>query len=530
MRSVSRALFSAVLAVAFAGCLFVFRDGSIDRVDPAPASADTVQVDVPLKAYFRSGDVLIMDRGARFTPTTVSGWGQRYSLGVLDTVEVAGGWRPPSRVHRVALDSIAAFETYRAETDVGTSVLFSALTTGALAAVTPFIFEAIFGSCPTTYTQGKDGPVLEAESFSNSIVPLFERRDVDRLSATADDDGRVDLEMRNEALETHYLNHLELVAVAHSPEAFAATTPEGRFMLTRDHVTITATTSRANANVAGVLADADGEAYRTAPSTLDGVTPDDPMDHIDLALPHPGADSVGVVLRLRNSLLSTVLFYDFMLAQQGADALDWLGRDLSNLQTVVELGDFYQRRMGLRVAVRDGASYREVGRVREHGPIAWSDVVVPLRAPPGDSLHLRLSFIADAWRVDQVALAMDVEEASPQPVALTEIRVPKHMHPADAMERLAAPDEAYLVTYPGERLRLRFAAPPVAEGQTQTFFLAAQGYYTEWVRGPWIQASERAGPQPFAATDSTLVAAIARWRAVAPELTERFDQSKVPVR
>jgi hypothetical protein len=104
------------------------------------------------------------------------------------------------------------------------------------------------------------------------------------------------------------------------------------------------------------------------------------------------------------------------------------------------------------------------------------------------------------------------------------------MHPADAMERLAAPDEAYLVTYPGERLRLRFAAPPVAEGQTQTFFLAAQGYYTEWVRGPWIQASERAGPQPFAATDSTLVAAIARWRAVAPELTERFEQSKVPVR
>ena len=58
--------------------------------------------------------------------------------------------------------------------------------------------------------------MLEAEAFSYSIAPMFESRDVDRLAVGVDDQGEVRLEVRNEALETHYINHFELIEVGHA--------------------------------------------------------------------------------------------------------------------------------------------------------------------------------------------------------------------------------------------------------------------------------------------------------------------------
>ena len=71
--------------------------------------------------------------------------------------------------------------------------------------------------------------------------------------------------------------------------------------------------------------------FNTAPATLASATSGDVMDHIDLVFPRPTADTVAVVLRLRNSLLNTVYFYDLMLAGQGARSLDWLGQDLASI-------------------------------------------------------------------------------------------------------------------------------------------------------------------------------------------------------
>jgi hypothetical protein len=58
--------------------------------------------------------------------------------------------------------------------------------------------------------------VEEAELFSNSIAPLFEARDVDRLQAQPDANGMLRLDVRNEAMETHYINHLQLFEVQHA--------------------------------------------------------------------------------------------------------------------------------------------------------------------------------------------------------------------------------------------------------------------------------------------------------------------------
>lgn len=535
MRKSTGILLLVVLNVTLAGCVLIFRKSTVERVEPRSVASSTAPVSVPIKAYLTNGDILILEQGAQFTETTMEGWGYRYALESIATPTKRGEEQaaPVAAAfveHRIPLDSLEAVETYRVETKEGLSIGVSLLATSALVIGVPLLYKALFGSCPTTYSEGETGPVLEAESFSNSIVPLFERRDVDRLRVTADGNGQVRLEVRNEALETHYINHVELLAVGHASEVLATTTPEGEIVLLGDHTAPPVATSRAGADVSAVLAGPDERAYRTADATLDRVSAADLLDYIDLSLPHPGTDSAAVVLRLRNSLLTTVFFYEFILGRQGAEALNWLGRDLNDLPTVVAMGDFYQRRMGLRVSVREAGGYREVGRVPEVGPIAWNEVAVPVAAPPGDSLHLRLSFVADAWRIDQVAVASRIARTSVDRLPLQRVEDARGVPSEGIRERLADADEAYVVTYPGQRFSIMFTTPPLAAGETQTFFLAAQGYYTEWVRGQWIREAAREGRDTFRATDETLAAAIDRWRVVHEDYEAHFETTKIPVR
>lgn len=501
-------------ALVLGGCVWVFRTVEVEPIDKA---APPVEVESPLKAHLLNGSVVVFPDGAQFIGDSLVGAGKRYRLDLADSVVVGG----------LALDSVAALEVYEEKTNVPLTLLATVAATAVGTVAAAFLSVAIFGSCPTVYDPaGPDSSaVLEGELFSNSIAPLFEMRDVDRLGAQPDATGRLELEVRNEALETHYLNHLELVEVRHEADEVAYPA-EGAAWVVRDLRPAAAARDRAGRDVSTALAATDAEVYATAPAVLDAVTEADPMDYIDLVLPTPAADSAAVLLRLRNSLFSTVLFYEFMLAQQGARALDWIGRDLAEVGTVVEMGDFYVQRMGLRVEVRDGGVYREVGRIAEVGPIAWSDVAMPVPVPESDSLRLRLRFVADAWRIDRAAIAGAVRRAPIQTHPLAHVLDADRAEAPALLERMGRADETYHVTGPGDRFWIGFE--PGRAGGARTFFLAGQGYYIEWVRGDWVR-ERRTGPA-FRATDSTLVAAIRRWREVQPDYEARFADSKIPVR
>ena len=508
-------LLAALAALLFSGCIYLFRTVEVEPIDPAQAP---VNVSTPVKVHLLDGTIALFPNGAVFKDEAIAGLGTRYSL-LLDS---------SFQVGRIPLDRVAALETYDERVLKGPSVVASLLATGATVAATPFLLVAIFGSCPTIYSQDGATPLLEAESFSNSIVPLFEMRDVDRLHARPDVAGRLELDVRNEALETHYINHLELVEVTHAPGAFAVPAEGGSAWVLSNFVAASLLTDRAGRDVSAILEVADGEAYRTSDRVLDGVHADDLTDYIDLALLAPAADTVAVRLRLRNSLLNTVLFYDFMLKAQGARALEWMSTELSTVQAAVTMGDFYTRHMGLRVQVREGDVYREVGRVREVGPIAWSDVAVPVPVPPGDSLHIRLSFVADAWRIDHASVAADVRREPIRRLPLHRVLDADQEADPEALQKLSRPDEDYLITLPGDRFWVQFETDPPPADRERTYFVAAQGYYTEWVRGDWVRETKE--PMPFEASTETLLQALHRWKEAKPEFEARFEATKIPVR
>lgn len=525
-----------VLAAAalIAGC-FIVRYVDIDETVFTPRDSvppDSVSVSSPVKAHLLDGHTVVYPNGLTLARDTLRGDGTRYDLRLHQV----------GTVSLVPLDSVLGMENYRTAVDLGPSLGYSLLaTTGVIAASVAIACAAdpkCFGSCPTFYSDSASTAVLEAEGFSYSIAPLFEARDVDRLRAQTDANGVLRLQVRNEAYETHFLNHLELLEARHGRDELVVPDPQGRLLALDGRRTSPPILARdaAGRDVRSLLAAADGDVFSTDSATLaragqPGVGLDDAIE-ITVPVP-PGTDSLALLFRLRNSLLNTVLLYDMMLGDAGARSLDWMAGDMERIGPALALGRWYAANMGLRIEVRDSgeSAWREAGRIRDTGPVAWKDIATVIAVPPaaGDSLRLRLSFVADNWRIDRVAVALAWRRPEPIRHPLEETLDAAGASDTGALASLRAPDQRYLETLPGQRFTAVWAiGRPAAGDSVRTFFLASQGYYIEWIRRGWLAAPRARAT--FAPGDDALPRALARYREVKTDLERRFAATRVPVR
>jgi hypothetical protein len=481
---------------------------------------DAVVVTSPVKAHLKDGSTVVYPQGVTVSGGMLRGAGFHYDLALKQS----------ANVDSIPLDSVVGMESFQTRVDGAKTAIMTTLTVvGTAGAVVGVIalFKAIFGSCPTVYSS--DGAVEEAELFSNSIAPLFEARDVDRLQAQPDSNGILRLEVRNEALETHYINHLQLFEVEHGADEFVLPDAEDHPVVVGGVRTPPTITDRSGQDLRETVGAADGKFYRTDRRFIDNARADDIDDWIDLTAEVPDrAKSVALVFRLRNSLLTTTLLYDEMLAPAGARAIDWLGSGLARISNAVELGRWRERHAGLHISVwRDGA-YREIARVPDSGPIDWHDVAALIPAVEGEKLlRIRLSFLADQWRIDRVGVASEERDATPRVIQISEVSGSGGHADNSALESLSAPDSRYLQTNPGDRFFVDFNVGRPLAGQSRTFLLSSQGYYTEWIRGAWIQTAS--AKEPFKPTDEALLAAVRHWAATRESFEERFVKDRVPV-
>lgn len=526
---VLRTLLVPFLTLVVASCVII-KNRDIREVAPAPQVVES-----PLRVFLADGSVVLFPDGATLSGEVVRGAGQRYDL---------------MRTHQgsereLLLDSVVGIEAYDSNTDPGLTFLASLGTTAVTVAGGVALICAAdpkcFGSCPTVYTYDDAGEWLQAEAFSFSISPLLEARDVDRLAVRPDADGRVELEIRNEALETHFINHAELLEVRHAPEERALTDHANQPLVVGALHPIGRVADREGRELTALVAVRDGEtptasatrlaamdalgvresARESAPESLD-------RDWLEMTLPAAEADSVALVLKLRNSLLSTVLFYEFMLGRQGAAALDWMAREVEQIRYAVELGDWFHRTMGLRLEVQRDGHFEQIARLGDTGPIAWKEVAFVVPVTPDRPTRLRLTSLVDEWRIDHIAWSPHVarpEVLTHAPVSVTSLH---GGGTPDDLTTILAPDEDYLVTSAGTAFTLRFetgAAP--AEG-SRTFLLSSQGYYTEWVRPMWVRSAET--PERFRPDASLLPELLTRWQELRTPMEDAFHDTRIPVR
>jgi hypothetical protein len=520
------ALLTASLFLA--GCIHTFWRTVAVRV--TPPNSGTVVVKTPLKVHLADGRTAIFTRGATIDARAVSGDGQLYPLNPTgDAVNVA----------RVSLDSVVGVETFEGKLLTAPTIVVSAAATAITAAGTIALLKVLFGSCPTVYADTGAGPVLEAEGFSYSIAPLLEQRDVDPLRVRPDADGMIRLELRNEALETHYINTIELTAVRHAAGARVMPDQSNHTVAVSGIRPFDVARDRAGRDVGAVLGAPDGSVFSSDPRTVDAAHAGDLDDWIDLeARDLPPGDSIAVVLRLRNSLLSTVLLYDGMLS--GRDAPEWLDDKLARISTAVDLSSWYTRTMGLRGSVDDarasGASFD--ARLGDVGPLAFRDValMLPRSRRNASTVRVRLRFVADDWRIDYAAVGARTSRPATTTIALHRVLAPLRAGDTTATADTAAlgalreTDGRYLQTSPGQRMTLEFDARSTAAGgdSATTYLIAWQGWYREWIRGQWLAEPQRTAD--WMPGDSVVVSALRRWRGRQPEMERAFYSTRVPVR
>ena len=519
-----RSRLAAVLVVALgSGACFIVRTLGIESVPkPGPSSPVTVESS-PMKAHLDDGTTIVYSNGVSVGADTLRGAGEAYDLALT----------PTGFVSRVPMSRVLALEVFRTGVNPIGTFLVSTLATAGTIGVSVAIYCAsnpkCFGSCPTAYSDSASVLVLEAEGFSYSIAPLFEMRDVDRLRGHAGPDGAVRLEIRNEALETHYINQLELLEVRHAADEVVLPDPAQRPLAVRGLSPPLAAKDRAGRDVLPALAAHDGVTFRTDSATLAHADAADAADWIDIEAPAPpGADSVALVLRLRNSLLNTVLLYDLMLGDRGLYAVDYLGRDLQRPETATGLAAWYAAHMGMRVAVWDHGGWKPVGRIPDTGPIAWKDVAFMVPVAGSGPVRVRLSFPADNWRIDRVAVATAVRPAAARTIPLARVLDSDGRVDSAALANLRAVDGRYLMTSAAQRFDAVFETGPEPADSARTFFLGWQGFYDEWIRRSWVEAGRdrtafRPGPE-------ALARAIARWRTTQDSTEQVFNRTHVPVR
>ena len=458
-RSLARTAVAA--AIALGGCAD-HTPPTLHARDAPPARLDEESF---LKVHMSSGELYLLDSWqVDATRSRIDGTGTLYS-----PAREPGAAGPQS----VRVEDVALFELERPE-DISSGGLgtLAVMTTvfGAITGICAVDPKGCFGSCPTFYPdEGASGRPL-AEGFSASIARRLEARDVDALFALAPRRGRrFELTMRNEALETHAVRRVRLIAATRPRGGRVLRSPDGE--LHEAFELRPALACRA----------AEGDC-RTALAAWDGDERSSPADPVDLAtreeieLEFPaGPGPLGLVIGARQTLLSTFLFYE---------TIAHFGRGAGAFLAAVERGNGAERSalamarvlgaVEASVADPDG-SYRPIGAFDEAGPIAGDVQVLPFTAEGPGPVRVRLRLTKGHWRLDYLALARLGRVA--RPIVVEPEAVLRDGRRDEGARRTWRSADSHVVTRPGDALRLRFELPrPAAELE---LFLESEGFYYE---------------------------------------------------
>jgi hypothetical protein len=470
-----------------------------------------------LKCHMKDGGVYVLEHwDIPPNATFITGTGVLYDA---SRVQLSTG-----RL-RVPLSDVELLETNDPKSVTRSGVAVMAVVTGGSLAVTALCVanpKACFGSCPTFFSDDGTRLALQAEGFSSSIARSLEANDLDSMW-TARPRGRTfDLLMTNEALETHLVDHVRVVAVLRPPG--------GRVLRAADtFYSATAITppSACRAESGDCLGDVETIDAREYASTTDGEDLST-KETLELEFPvTPGAK--GVVVAARNSLLNTFLLYQ-ALSYMGRSAADWYLRinrsEGGKIQGAAEFG----RLLGdIDIEIGRNGRFEHIGSFSEVGPIAREVQLIPLPdespSPRDSPLVVRITMTRGNWKLDHVGLA--TLDGTAQPTYLDPVVVLKKTGPdPTARRQLLAPGE-HLVTYPGDAYTLRYELPP----GDQELFLDSRGYYYEWIREAWLKEESQLSLIRMLLDPKGAMRRLApAYKAIEADMDRIFWQSRVSVK
>ncbi|MBK8552480.1 MAG: hypothetical protein IPL53_15970 [Ignavibacteria bacterium] len=433
-----------------------------------------------LKAHLKNGDICIFRNtwNVDTVQNTVSGTGVRYDFNRNISSEGS---------ILLSVDSVAIFETNKKLTGTGTGrvaalAILAAVDAGiGIACLTNP--KACFGSCPTFYMNESDNfHYADAEGFSSAIAPSMEYYDIDALNNLPVTGNVFSLTMKNEALETHCVKDVKLLAYPRKKGERIYHSPKNEFYLCENIYSVS------NAQVS----DAD---------ITDLIRGEDRLERFSLADENnlsskeeiflnfdnvEDLNDLGLVIHFRQTLMTTYFIYS-AIGYMGDEVGDIFAKIETSNDTDDKLKSGLGKELGkIDVYVRNEKNndWELTDGLYETGPIAINRQILPLKnITSGSKVRLKLVLNKGLWRIDYVALTNIKGKVRPVEISPCSV-LNKGKADNTALSSVIDPDK-YLISMPGSEYKFNFILPQT--GDDYELFLYSKGYYLEWMREQWIK-------------------------------------------
>lgn len=443
-----------------------------------------IQVSSKMQTY--NDDIYIFHKGFTLQNNSIKGYAQLFNFESTDGIY---------RHRTIPLENVATINCYEETTSGGrhfASFLFS-ITGPPLAVLSLYCAscpKCCFGSCPTIYTKGTDGYILETELFSESISRQLKNSDVDLLSQKIDNNGNVELMITNEALETHYIDKFDLMAISHPIGSKLFPTFNDSLILVRSTTKPSKAYNRDGKDISDLIQNDDCKYYRTGTENISDFKNGILFDWIDISSNIPEElDKVKVVIKYRNTLLSTILLYDVVLASQGIEALEWTEKMNNDADYAADFKMIYNNFSGIDIQSKENNTWQKFGSLKDAGPITWRYAAIEMPVNEDSSLNIRLKFISDNMMIDYIAIdtssTFNDKIKMDFPISL-EVKNESNTIKNEVYGFIKKDDKKYLITNPGDSYTLKYEFPKRSDTE-QTLVIFSSGYYNEWIRGEWVR-------------------------------------------
>lgn len=379
----------------------------------------------------------------------------------------------------VLFESNRKLNTHKRDSRLNTHTIITAVD-AALGVICISVPKACWGSCPTFYSEDTDDVFrADAEGFSQAIVPSMEYGDIDALQMTKSGSQLFSLTMKNEALETHVIRNVKVLAVERDPGLQVYHGTDDRFYVCDPSFHRGAIEAWADeGSISSKLSKTDSDERFSLSDTKSMKS----REEVFLQFPAEGIGKAGLVLNFRQTLMTTYLIYSVM-GYMGNTISDFMAEMEKKNNSLTKYKLIEEELGGIEVfLLRDGQEIY-CGKFNETGPIAINQQLILLPELSGEEdVNIKLVMNKGLWRIDYASLVSVVGTTDPVELNPEKIYYENEVHPEYLWSLVS--EEEQLVSMPGDEFKMEFRLPP-GENPYE-LFLYSRGYYLEWMRESWL--------------------------------------------
>jgi len=433
-----------------------------------------------LKAHLKNGDVCILKDSWKIDTTLniVCGNGTQYDFNRKQIFQGS---------INIQIDSVAIFETnvkiLNPEAGRITALSLMAgldVVVGLICLTNP---KACFGSCPTFYINENDNfHYADAEGFSNAISPSMEYYDIDALNHHSITNNIFSITMKNEALETHCVKDVKILAYPLDNEERVYQSPTNDFYLCENNYSLSLAKAD-EGDITTLLKNQDRQ-ERFSLSDANNLSS---KEEIYLTFDNvKSTDKLGLILNFRQTMMTTYFIYSAM-GYMGDEVGDIFAKMETNKDTKDKLKNGIKKELGnidIYTWSEQKNNWEFQNGFYETGPIAINRQFIPLQNIQSNSnIKIKLVLNKGLWRMDYASLTNIKKQVTPIEISPTTI-FNKGKLDNTALGEINSPDK-YLLSMPGSEYKFHFTLP--STNTDYELFLYSKGYYLEWMREHWIK-------------------------------------------